>query len=117
MNKNEKETDWLKLLFSRLPEEDLNASFCNDTMKRILKEAARKKRRNEFMGLAAVSLASLAIMGIAAGAIFYAGIPRIEWRMPDLPSLPFYLYIGVLSLLLLGMDFLLRRAYRKRHPL
>jgi hypothetical protein len=115
MNKNEQKNDWLKPLFSRLPEEDLSASFREEMMKRIQAASDRTKRRNELLGLLAVVLASLAIMGLAAGALVYTGIPHLK-KMPEPLSLPFYSYIGALALLLQGFDHLLRRAYRKKHP-
>jgi hypothetical protein len=110
----EKENDRLRLLFGRMKMEELPGSFREEMMGRIFREAARRKRRNERLGLAAVIAASVAFMGLAAGALLYAGVPRVEWRMPELETLPFYLHIGALSLLLLGMDFFIRRAYRKR---
>ena len=116
MNRKEQENDWLKPLFSRLPEEDLPASFREELMKRIVAEAARISKRNERIGLLTVILASLAIAGLSAGALLYAGIFRLRWEMPELITLPFYLYIGGLTLLLLGIDYLLRRTYRNTHP-
>ncbi|MDR2811275.1 MAG: hypothetical protein LBB84_12110 [Tannerellaceae bacterium] len=117
MNKKERENDWLKPLFSRLPEEELPASFREDLMKRIWQETAKTKKRNELMGLFSVILASLGIIALAVGALWYTGdIPRITWRMPELVTLSFYSYIGVLVLLLLGLDHLFRQAYKKRHP-
>lgn len=116
MNKKEQEQDWLKALFGRLPGEDLPDSFKEALMKRIDAEAARIRKRNELIGLLIVSLASLAIAALAAGALFYAGVRWKRWELPELVSLPFYLYIGGLTLLLLGADHLLRRTYRKKHP-
>jgi hypothetical protein len=116
MNKKEQENDWLKPLFSRLPNEDLPDSFKEELMKRIGAEADRIRKRNELIGLLIVSLASLAIAGLAAGALLYAGVRCVRWDMPELVALPFYLYIGALTLLLLGGDHLLRRTYRKKHP-
>jgi hypothetical protein len=115
-NRKGKENDWLKPLFGRLPDEDLPASFREDLMKRILREAARRKKRNEVAGLFTVILTSLGMMALAAGALLYTGLPRMEWRMPELVTLPFYSYIGFLILVLLGADYLFRQAYRKRHP-
>ncbi|MDR2389026.1 MAG: hypothetical protein LBD89_04480 [Tannerellaceae bacterium] len=116
MNKQEKETDWLKPLFRRLPAEELPASFREALMGKILRETAKRKKTNERFELLAVLLASLGMMGLAIGAILWAGPPRMVWRTPEWVSLPFYSYIGVLLLLLLGGDHWLRRAYRKRHP-
>jgi hypothetical protein len=116
MNGNEKETDWLKPLFSRLPEEDLPSSFREEMMKRVRRESARIRKRHELAGLFTVILASAGVMGLAAGALVRTGVPRIAWKTPDIAALSFYLYIGFLALLLLGADYLLRRIYRKKHP-
>jgi hypothetical protein len=116
MNKKEQEDDWLKPLFGLLPEEELPASFREEMMKRIQAETAWIRKRNELTGLLMVILASLAMMGLAAGALLYTNIPHPGWRIPELVTLPFYSYIGALTLLLLGIDHLLRRTYRKKHP-
>jgi hypothetical protein len=115
MNKKETDKDWLKTLFGRLPEEELPASFREDLMARILKETAKRKKRAEIAGLVMIILASAGIMGVAVGALLYAGLPRIAWRMPELVTWPFYSYIGALVLLLLGIDYCIRQEHKKRH--
>jgi hypothetical protein len=116
MDKKELENDWLKTLFGRMPEEPLPDSFREDMMKRIRAETVRMKKRSERIGLLSVILASSAMMGLATGALLYMGIPRLEWEwtLPELTSLPFYLYIGALTLLLLGIDHAFRRMYKKK---
>jgi hypothetical protein len=116
MIEKEFENDRLKGLFERLPEEELPASFRDDMMKRILAESARAGKRSEWAGLIPVILASLAILGLAVGALIYAGVPHFAWRMPVLAGLPFYSHIGGLILVLLGLDGWFRRVYRKKHP-
>jgi hypothetical protein len=117
MNKNNNNDDWLKPWFSRMTKEELPASFRDDMMKRIEKEVAQRKKRNEWLGWLTVILASSAMIGLAVATLLHAGIPHMtqrEWEMPEL--LPFYLYIGVLALLLLGFDHLLRWTYKRKHP-
>jgi len=117
MNKNKTENDWLDTLFGRLPEASLPASFREATMRRIWKEAEKAKKRNEYLGLLFLVVASLFITGLAVAAIRYMGVPHIEWEFPKYESvMPFYLYIGVLALFLLGIDHLFRRMYKKKHP-
>jgi fatty acid desaturase len=116
MNEKEYKKDWLKPMFSQLTKEELPASFRDNIMKRIRAEADRKKKRNELMELAAVCVASLAFIGLAAGAILYTSLPDVAWWTPDFITLPFYLYIGALTLLLLGVDHFFRQMYRKKHP-
>ncbi|MDR1918346.1 MAG: hypothetical protein LBQ65_01720 [Tannerellaceae bacterium] len=117
MDKKKIEKDWLQTLFSRMPEgEPLPASFRQEMMKRIMAESLRIKKRNERLALLSVILASLGMMGLAVGALWYIGFPSLdwEWTLPELTSLPFYLYIGSLSLLLLLIDHACRRRYQKK---
>ncbi|MDR1557364.1 MAG: hypothetical protein LBS88_10110 [Tannerellaceae bacterium] len=115
MNEKKQEDDWLKSLFSRMPEEELPASFGEKMMKRIEAETVRLRKRNERIGLALVILASSGLIGLATATLLYIGLPRIEWELPELSTLPFYLYIGTLSLLLLGIDHILVRLYGKKN--
>lgn len=119
---NSKERDPLKSLFSRLPGGELPAGFRESVMQKVLAEAVRIRKRNERVTLLLLILASAGIVALSVVSILYLqipgiswGMPAVDWRMPDLPSIPFYFYIGVLCLLLLGGDFLFRRAYRKHH--
>jgi len=65
--------------------------------------------------LLAVILASMAIIALAVVSFIYLEITQITFVFPKLTSLPFYLYIGILSLLLLFVDYKFRRAYKKHH--
>ena len=57
--------DILKDLFSRMPEEELPASFRANAIRQIMAEAERIRKRNERWGWIAVIAASLLMVGIA----------------------------------------------------
>ncbi|MDR2496139.1 MAG: hypothetical protein LBD21_03340 [Tannerellaceae bacterium] len=115
---NSHQTDeQLKRLLKRLPEPELPASFRENIMHRILAEAERSKKRSERIGWLLVSLASLSFVGLGAAALIRINrISPAEFDMLalSLPSMPFYLYIGALALVLLGMDHIFVKAYRKK---
>ena len=120
-NKHEND-DILKGLFSRLPKEELSAGFRETIMRQVMAEAVRRKKRNERFGLLMAILASTAIIALLVVSFIYLKIPafdrdllRIDWQVPDVLSMPFYLYIGFLCLILLGGDYLFRRVYKKHH--
>ncbi|MDR3142439.1 MAG: hypothetical protein LBU37_12050 [Tannerellaceae bacterium] len=113
MNKDEKREDVLKDLFNRAPREEVPVDFRQKVMQQIYAESVRIKKRNERIGLLSIITASLLIIVLAVASIIYLGLPKIEWA--SLPSIPFYLYIGALALLLLFGDYKLRESYKKKH--
>lgn len=104
--------DILKDLFSRMPEEELPASFRTNVMKQIMAEAERKRKLGERWGWIAVIAASLLMIAIAS--FLYMGIPKISVQIPDMSAFPFYAYIGMLALILLGADYKFRQIYKRR---
>ena len=98
--------DILKDLFSRMPEEELPASFRANAMRQIMAEAERIRKRNERWGWIAVIAASLLMVGIAIASFLYMNIPPI--------SVQIYAYIGMLALILLGADYKLRQIFERR---
>ena len=104
--------DILKDLFSRMPEEELPASFRTNVMKQIMAEAERKRKLGERW--IAVIAASLLMIGIAIASFLYMGIPKISVQIPDMSAFPFYAYIGMLALILLGADYKFRQIYKRR---
>ena len=106
--------DILKDLFSRMPEEELPASFRANAMRQIMAEAERIRKRNERWGWIAVIAASLLMVGIAIASFLYMNIPPISVQIPNMSTLPFYAYIGMLALILLGADYKLRRIFERR---
>lgn len=114
MNKNN-EKDYLKNLFRQLPEEPLPFDFRTTMMQRVMAETTRVKKRNERLGLMAVILAALAMIGLCIAAIIYMEVPRISLSIQAVASAPFYIYIGILALLLLWGDYVMRKRYREKH--
>jgi len=114
MNDNNK-TDLLENLFGQMAKEPLPASFRSNVMQQILAEAIRVKKRNERLGLIAVIVASVIMLALAIAALVFLGVPKISFRVPDLTSVPFFLYIGGLAFLLLWFDHIMRRKYKEKH--
>ena len=104
--------DILKDLFSQMPEEELPASFRANAMRQIMAEAERI--RKERWGWIAVIAASLLMVGIAIASFLYMNIPPISVQIPNMSTLPFYAYIGMLALILLGADYKLRQIFERR---
>lgn len=106
--------DILKDLFSRMPEEELPASFRANVMKQIMAEAERRRKLNERWGWMAVIAASLLMIGITVASFLYMGLPKISVQIPDMSMLPFYAYIGILALILLGVDYKFRQIFERK---
>ena len=119
MDSNQKQPDILENLFRQMPEEELPASFRLNVMQQIAQETVKVKKRNEWFGLAAVIAASLGMLGMAVAFLFYMDFPqiiwpnKIEWPQIDLPIFSFYFYIGILTLILLFLDYKLRKVFHK----
>lgn len=106
--------DILKDLFSRMPEEELPASFRANAIRQIMAEAERIRKRNERWGWIAVIAASLLMVGIAIASFLYMNISQISVQIPNMSTLPFYAYIGMLALILLGADYKFRQLFKRR---
>lgn len=114
LNINKEQPDFLGDLFSRVPEEELPASFRSNMMRQILLESAKVKKRNERFSLLAVILASFIMISLAIASLIYMKVPQINLPHINTEVLSFYLYIGALTLLLLWGDFQLRKLFHKR---
>jgi polyferredoxin len=110
------ERDILKTVFDRMPEEALPQTFIPDMMQQIRKEAVRIRKRDERLRIVALVAASLAIVGLAAAALLYTGIPQMKIEFPRITIPPSYIFIGILALVLLLADSLFRQNYYKKHP-
>ena len=107
--------DLLKSIFSRLPDERLPLNFQLEMMQQIRKEALRISKRNERLHLLALIAGVLFTIGLAVAALLYVGIPSITTEFPHVSIPPSYIYFGLLVLVLLFTDLLLRQHYYKRH--
>ena len=114
MDTHKDNPDILEKLFNQLPEEELPASFRLNVMQQITSEAAKVQKRNE-----RVVIASLGMLGMAIALIlYYIGLPetaeiQIRWPQIDTGIFSFYFYIGILALLLLFLDYRLRKLFHK----
>ena len=115
MSTRYKRKDTLRELFSRLPQKQLSEGFRNNMMQRIQQEARRMKRKDERFGLFITVVTAIVILVLGFFALYCLNIPKIEVRIPDLSTLPFFLYIGVLVSFLLAVDYLLRKHFQKKH--
>lgn len=113
MDKYQRQPDLLEDLFKQLPEEKLPASFRTNIMRQVMQETAKAKKRNERYGLAAVILASLVMLALAVVSFIYMDIPRLTLPKIDISAFTFYLYIGLLTLILLFADYKLRKLFHK----
>ncbi len=113
MDKHPQHPDKWEDLFRQLPEKELPPAFRFRVMQQVMQEAVRRQKRNERIGILLVSLASALMAGLAIAALFYIDLPRLSIPFIRWGELHFYLYIGVLSLVLLWVDHKLRRAFHK----
>ena len=111
LNTNKEQPDFLGDLFSRIPEEELPASFRSNVMRQIMLESVK---RNERFSLLAVILASLIMISLAVASFIYMEIPQISLPVLDTSALVFYLYIGAIALILLLADYKLRNMLHKK---
>lgn len=113
MNTEQEKIDLLDSLFRNMPEEPLPASFRINVMQQVMQEAVKARKRNERLGLIAVILASLFMVGVGILAFLYMDLPRMTTPKLNLQAFHFYLFIGGLTLFLLYLDYRLRRLFRK----
>lgn len=113
MNKNQIHTDPLKSLFGQLPEDELPAAFQFNVMQQIMAEAVKAKKRSERMGILAAILASLVMVALGVLVFVFIGLPKISIPRLDLSVCSFYMYVGILTLFLLFVDYKLRRVFHK----
>jgi hypothetical protein len=109
------EQDVLKSIFDRMPEEKLPSSFQSVVMQRIEKEAVRISKRNGRLRLLALISASGTVVGVVVAALIYLDIPSIGIEIPPVSFPPFYPIFGLLALVLLVADHLLRRLYKNKY--
>jgi len=116
---SESEKDYLQGLFQRLPEEPLPFEFRTQIMQQIMQETIRLKKRNQRLSWIALIFASIIILGLGALAIIYIGFPMNSFSlsMEALQTVPFYIYIAFLALLLLFADHYFRKRYKQKHDM
>ncbi len=107
--------DILQHLFRKMQREEPPVTFRNSVMQQILQEAMKKKKREERLGLFAVIFSSLVIISLGIAGLVYLDFKTLHIHIPDFSTAPFYIYIGILGLILLAFDHLMRKAYYKKH--
>ena len=112
---NQNEHDILASIFSRLPDEKLPSAFQSEMMQQIRKEVVRIAKRNERLRILALIAGTLFTLGLTVAALVYLDIPQITTDLPRISIPPTYIYFGLLVLVLLIMDHLLRQRYYKKH--
>lgn len=103
----------LKDTFSRLPEERLPEGFRDKLMERIVVENERAKRKEELISLTATIVASLMMIAAAIMTYIYMDIDWISMPTTAPSTWHFYLYIGGITMLLLFVDYRLRRIMNR----
>lgn len=116
MHTNHTEKDLLQTLFRRLPEEKLPSAFQQEMMVRIWKEAKRTRRRNKIILISAYAFALTLFAGLTIATYIYLEIPKIKVELPRVSVDSFYIFLGVISIVLLLADYLFRRSFYKKHP-
>lgn len=106
-----RDNDKFKDLFGKLPDEQLPKDFRFAVMKKVHLASLEKQRKTEVWSWILVSFTALIMLGLGIFAIWYVGLPDLTIRKPDLSSLGFYCFIGICALILLGLDYILRRHY------
>lgn len=98
----------------------LPSNFTFRIMEQVRLEALKQQKRRERMGFAAVVVSGLALVGIAVYTLVYRLDFRLDdyisrWKLyvSDSPMVAFYCYIALLVLLLLAMDYWLRKHKRR----
>jgi hypothetical protein len=84
-------------------------------MQRIREESVRIRKRDARRWKAALTAASLTIVGLAVAAFAYLDIPQFRVDFPQISIPPFYIYIGLLMLVLLFVDSWFHQKYFEKH--
>ena len=111
---NQNEQDILKSIFSRLPDEQLPHDFQSEIMHIVRKVTVGINRRNELLRGLALIAGTLFMIGITVAAFTFMGIPQIIIDFPPVSIPPSYIYFGLLVLVLLFSDQILRQIYYKK---
>lgn len=110
----------LKQALERRQEGNLPSNFTFRMMERVREEAAKQRKRREqtllwAVILGALSLISLTVYLLVVRMDFSLKDRGLQMEMPttDFPLMGFYCYIALLALVLLGLDYYLRRHKRR----
>lgn len=108
----------LKQALERRQTEDLASNFSYRMMERVRLEAEKQKKRRASIVWVALLASVLSLLGLGVYTlVFYLNfrfadyLPSMEYVCKDTPLLIFYLYVALLVLVLLGLDYWLRKKY------
>ena len=107
----------LKQALERRQTERLSSNFSYRMMERVHQEAEKQTKRKTRIGWAALLISALALVGLGVYVLtFYLEfnfadvMPQMNVRQ-DSSLFAFYVYIALLALVLLGLDYWLRKKY------
>lgn len=111
------DTFLLKQALERRQTERLSSNFSYRMMERVHQEAEKQTKRKTRIGWAALLISALALVGLGVYVLtFYLEfnfadvMPQMNVRQ-DSSLFAFYVYIALLALVLLGLDYWLRKKY------
>ncbi|MCD7930638.1 MAG: hypothetical protein LUH15_04330 [Tannerellaceae bacterium] len=117
MNKiKDKNKDPLVNLFTELPQEKLSGNFRANMMQMVRQEEVRLKKKNRFWDIIGIILGCICMIGATVYTVIH-----INWEGYQLPALSWspdfiqYGYFMFPAIILLFLDYQLRRLYRKKH--
>lgn len=105
----------MRELFKGLPDRKLPENFRKDVMLNVMQEAIRMKKKEEQLGLFITIAIATAMLALGVLALLYLKMPDMEFRTPDLSSVPFFMYIGALVFILLVIDHKCRKHFYEKH--
>lgn len=129
MNTNKFSDDKLKEIFEKMPEDILPNDFRARVMKNVMAENTRRKKQGDFyywVGLFAVCAGMLSVIVLAI--IIQLGSRELEmnWNilissfknifssLKGISEYGFYIFVAILSLILLGLDYVLRKHFLRK---
>ena len=115
---NENTGNMLKQALERRQTERLSSNFSYRMMERVHQEAEKQTKRKTRVGWAALLISALALVGLGVYVLtFYLEFNFADVMPPNecpagiLLCLDFIGYIALLALVLLGLDYWLRKKY------
>lgn len=116
-NQKDSRSNAMKQALARRQTERLSSNFSYRMMERVRLEAEKKNKRKVWMGWIALLLSSMSLLGLGVYClVFYLDfsfadyLPQTNVRQ-DSSLFIFYFYIAILALILLGLDYWLRKKY------
>ena len=111
----------LSKVVNHLPAGELPSNFTFQMMNKIQAEVQKEKARAEKLGYILLVATSIGLIGIMVFVLTYfyafnpwATLQSIEFNAQNRSSVCFYISIAIAALVLLGLDYWLRR-YREKH--